>query len=379
MCHIASGSLDSLLMESAPDITLPPALLYMEDGPNIYRVQLVTERVKIGKGEDNDIVIRTPDVDEYHAELYVSGSHYVLDAVTNNPAVVNGKLAEGPRRLYNGDVIDLGGQTMTFVKVPAASDTVLQMGIWAAGEPPYFVLLNRPEFTVGYERCDLHIADEFIASPHCAIENFCAGTTFVVPVTEERPTLLNGIGITRRARLNDGDILQMGTTEVGIRLHPKCGLPGPTELLPLAEVARARVRQADDGGEDELAARRARRASGRSMGEILGEGLDADGMRPVGSFDDLEDEDDDQRYYLPEHEEQAKPSAMDGRLEEAPGDGNTMVLQVDGKGKAKKDRYYLPDGTEAPDGRPFAGGADLASSNDTRSDLPELGDTEGDS
>ncbi|MEE2779017.1 MAG: FHA domain-containing protein [Myxococcota bacterium] len=360
-------------MEDDAPIILPPAHLYMEDGPNIYRVQLATERVKIGKDEQNDIVIRTPDVDAHHAEIYIAGSHYVLDAVTNNPAVVNGKLAEGPRRLYNGDVIDLGGQTMTFVKVPAASDTVLQFGIWGAGEAPYFVLLNRPEFTVGFGNSDLHIADEFIASPHCIIENFCAGTTFVVPVTQERPTLLNGIGISRRARLNDGDVLQLGTTEIAVRLHPKCGLPGPTELLPLSEVARARVRggreeHLDDG--DPLVGQH-RRVAGRSMGEILGEGLDQDGMRPVGPIDDLDDDDDERRYYLPEHEAQAKPSSMDGRLDEAPGDGNTMVLQVDGKGRAKKERYYLPDGSEAPEGYSPAGGDERSGGNETRSDVPQ--------
>jgi len=361
-------------MEDDAPLTLPPALLYMEDGPNIYRVQLATERVKIGKDEDNDIVIRSPDLEGHHAEIYIAGSHYVLDAVTNNPAVVNGKIAEGPRRLYNGDVIDLGGQTMTFVKVPAASDTVLQFGIWGAGEPPYFVLLNRPEFTVGFGGSDLHIADEFIGSPHCTIENFCAGTTFVVPTTQERSTLLNGIGISRRARLNDGDVLQLGTTEIAVRLHPKCGLPGPTELLPLSEVARARVRGLGDDAAAEAdgdpSVKRQRQLSGRSIGEILGEGLDQDGMRPVGSIDDLEDGDDDRRYYLPEHEEQAKPSAMDGRLDEVPGDGNTMVLQVDGKGRAKKERYYLPDGAEDPEGRSLAGTADLAGGNETRNDLP---------
>ena len=360
--------LDSPVMDAEEPVILPPAHLYMEDGGNIYRVNVGVDRLKIGSGPDNDIIIRAPDVDEKHGMIEVSGGHYVLTAITQNPAIVNGKLAEGPRRLYNGDVIDLGGQVMTFVKVPAASDTVLQLGIWSAGESPYFVLMNRTEFSVGNQGCDLLLPDDFVASPQCVIENFCAGAIFIVPVSEDRPTLLNGSVITRRTRLNDADVLKMGTTEVAVRLHPKRGLPGPTDLLPLHEVARAQIQGIERPSMGSGAAAASSPPPGRSVKEILDGDHDDGRMRPVSEFDDF-DEDDDRRYYLPGYEEERRPSG-DGRMDESAGDGHTMVIDVDSAGRRKKDRYYLPEG-HGDEGRRARGIADdAAAGRETRDDLP---------
>ena len=353
-------------MEAEQPATIPPAHLYMEDGANIFRVSVGVERLSIGSAEDNDIVVRTPDMDPHHAAIEVSGGHYVLTAVTRNPPVVNGKLVDGPRRLYNGDVVDLAGQVMTFVKVPAASDTVLQLGIWGAGESPYFVLLNRPEFTMGNRGCDILLPDDFVDSPQCTIENFCAGAIFIVPNSEERPTLINDRAISRRSRLNDGDVLKVGTTEVAVRLHARHGLPGPTDLLPLSEVERARIQPASSGGRVDPGQHPPTHR--RSVAQILGD--EQDGMRPIGDFDPFDDSEEDARYYLPGYEEELRPSSESGRMEESPGDGHTMVIDVDSAGKRKRSRYYLPDTEEDGTGRARGRYDDPAAGRDTRDDVP---------
>lgn len=352
---------------------LPRAYLYLEDGDRIYRVHVDQARMLIGRASDNDIVIRADAIDPHHAVLYFAGGHFVLSAVTKSPPLVNGKMADGPRRLYNGDVINLSGHTLTFVKVPPVSDTVVQLGIWSAGEPPYFVLQNRPEIRIGHRVGDLVLADEFVGDPHCAIENFCAGVLFLVPIDVERGTKLNGVRVQQRCRLRDGDVLEVGATEVAVRVHARRALPGPMDLIPLGGLARARVHDdlassSDSAPESEDQPAPARR---RRLREILDEHhKDERGDRMVEVVEDFEEDTDDRRYYLPDQAEQARPSAMVSRPEDDASSGHTMILATDSEGKRKRDRYYLPDSDEAQRRRVRDADADKEGDKETRADLP---------
>lgn len=353
---------------------MPDACLFLEDGDRIYRVHVNAARLAIGRSEKNDIVVKSEEMEAEHAEIAYLEPHFVLSSSASTPPSVNGKLLEGPRRLYNGDVINIAGNIMTFVKVPATSDTVIQLALWSAGEDPYFLLLSRPEFTLGHGDSDLRIADEFLGSPHCMIENFCAGVQFIVPIDEERGVLIDGSRIQRRTRLQDGDVLTIGSTEVAVRLHPRRSLPSPTESLPFDGVRRARV--ADDlPGEAELAKESgsSERVHRRRMREILQDAdRNKDGM--VELVAGFEEEDQDGHYYLPDDTGRRRPVRVDARMEEEAGDGHTMVLQVDQRGKAKKERYYMPDGEEASRVRDRDAQMEREGSRQTRMDIPQAGE-----
>jgi len=348
--------------------SLPPAYLFLEDGDRIFRVHLDGPKLRLGSSEKSDVVIKSAEVEIEHAQIAFHAPHFVLSSSSQAPPSVNGKPLEGPRRLYNGDVVNLAGHIMTFVKRPAVSDTVIQLALWGAGEEPYFLLLNRPEFSLGYSDSDLRIADEFLGSPHCAIENFCAGVQFVVPIDEDRGVFIDGKRIRRRTRLQDGDVLTMGSTEVAVRLHPRRSLPSPTEAIPFDDVSRARLAADYQEGDGELSgADRGPSEARRSVREILRD-ADASSGRQVAMTDGFEDEE-DSLYYLPEGADGSRMVPVDGRIDEEAGDGHTMVLQVDGKGKAKRERYYLPDGEEADVVRERAVQMEREGSRQTRYDL----------
>ncbi|MBD89305.1 MAG: hypothetical protein CL940_03110 [Deltaproteobacteria bacterium] len=359
------------MSDSETDL-MPNACLFLEDGERIFRVHMSEPRLTIGRSEKNDIVIKSDEIEAEHADISFLSPHFVLSAHASIPPSVNGKLLEGPRRLYNGDVINIAGHTMTFVKVPATSDTVVQLAIWGAGEEPYFLLLSRPEFTLGHGHSHIRIADEFLGSPHCSIENFCAGVQFIVPIDEERGVMVAGSRIQRRTRLHDGDVLTLGSTEVAVRLHPRRSLPSPTESLPLDGVRRARV--ADDlprEAEPSQSTGSAERVHRRRMREIIQE-ADRDGERMVEMVGGFEEEDSDARYYLPDDSGRRRPVPVDARMEEEPGDGHTMVLQVDERGRAKRERYYMPDGDEASRVRERDAQMEREGSRQTRMDIPEV-------
>jgi pSer/pThr/pTyr-binding forkhead associated (FHA) protein len=350
---------------------MPNACLFLEDGDRIYRVHVNAARLTIGRSEKNDIVVKSKEMEAEHAEISFLDPHFVLSTSASIPPSVNGKILEGPRRLYNGDVINIAGNIMTFVKVPAISDTVVQLALWGAGEEPYFLLLSRPEFTLGHAKSDLRIADEFLGSPHCTIENFCAGVQFIVPIDEERGVLIDGSRIQRRTRLQDGDVLTLGSTEVAVRLHPRRSLPSPTESLPLDGVRRARVAE-DLQGEGDLAKQSgsSERVQRRRMREIL-QDASRDGQGMVELVDGFDEEDNDGHYYLPDDTGRRRPVRVDARMEEEAGDGHTMVLQVDEQGKAKKERYYMPDGEESGRVQERDAQMEREGSRQTRMDIPQ--------
>jgi len=363
------------MAESETDL-MPNACLFLEDSERIYRVHMNAARLTIGRSEKNDIVVKSEEMEAEHAEISFLAPHFVLSTSASIPPSVNGKILEGPRRLYNGDVLNIAGNIMTFVKVPATSDTVVQLALWGAGEEPYFLLLSRPEFTLGHENSDIRISDEFLGSPHCTIENFCAGVQFIVPIDEERGVLIDGGRIQRRTRLQDGDVLTLGSTEVAVRLHPRRSLPSPTESLPLDGVRRARV--AEDLQDEEQLAKRSgssERAQKRRMREILQE-ASRDGQGLVELASGFDEEDNDGHYYLPDDSGRRRPVRVDARMEEEAGDGHTMVLQVDEQGKAKKERYYMPDKEESSRVRERDAQMEREGSRQTRMDIPQADDDE---
>jgi pSer/pThr/pTyr-binding forkhead associated (FHA) protein len=364
-------------MDESSAETMPTAYLFLEDGDRIYRVHLEGPKLRLGRSEKNDVVVKSEQVEAEHAEIAFHAPHFVLSSSASLPPSVNGKILEGPRRLYNGDVLNMAGHMMTFVKRPVVSDTVVQLAIWGAGDEPYFLLLNRPEFTLGHGESDIRIADEFLGSPHCAIENFCAGVQYVVPIDEERGVLIGGRKIQRRTLLADGDVLTLGSTEVAVRLHPRCSLPSPADPIPLDGVARARI--ADElRGEGEPAPDQEPLAKRRRMRDILRD-ADAEEGAMVGLVDDFEDdEDDDHLYYLPDATGKRRPVPVDARMEEEAGDGRTMVLSVDGKGKPKRERYYLPDGDEANLVRERGAEMEREVARQTRWDVPAVEGAEDD-
>jgi pSer/pThr/pTyr-binding forkhead associated (FHA) protein len=345
----------------------PTAYLYLEDGEDIFRVHLDRPRMLIGRTKDNDIRIQDPAVDDHHAVIYWAGGHYVLNVVSKNQGVVNGKVVEGARRLYNGDVIDLSGHVMTFIKVPRVSDTVVQMAIWGPGEVPWFALVNRPTVVLGHTQGDIRVPDEFVGSPHCVIENFCAGALFLVNLDKERGTKRNGVRILKRSRLADGDVLTIGATEIAIRVQPSSALPAPSDLVPLRGVEKAEVRKDDDdAAEPEMPVWRGPRKSVRQILDDLDRAEHGDQMREV--VHDFESEDEEEKpYYLPDHRQAERPSAMDGRLDGDVESGLTMMIPVDSKGRQKKDRYYLPEDEAA--GRSRRHGTEVEAL-DTRQDIP---------
>src|SRR6185436_178026 len=119
-------------MPSAP-IT-PPQLVVTASGkpPTVYT--LTTDRIRIGRNPDNDIVLDNRFVSRYHAEIERRGqAYYVIPAPTvGNPLVLDGAPVMEPTRLQHGAKIRIGGfepgEMITIVYLSPDESSVAQGG-----------------------------------------------------------------------------------------------------------------------------------------------------------------------------------------------------------------------------------------------------------
>lgn len=92
--------------------------------------ELVTQRLLIGSGPDNDLVLDLAEVEPIHASMELRNEYWVLqDMGGPGGTAVNGVEIAGPFRLHHGDVIELGTTIrLKFQDSAAATSEDIQSG-----------------------------------------------------------------------------------------------------------------------------------------------------------------------------------------------------------------------------------------------------------
>lgn len=74
-----------------------------------------SEKIRIGRGADNDIVIPEGFVSHYHAMIFAHGNQYVIEDLGSvNSTLLNDKELAGKAYIKNGDLVRIGMVTMRF-------------------------------------------------------------------------------------------------------------------------------------------------------------------------------------------------------------------------------------------------------------------------
>lgn len=77
--------------------------------------ELFTNRILIGSGPDNHLVLDAPDINPVHASLELRNDDWVLqDLGGSGGTLVNDQNIDGPHRLRNNDLIELGSIKLRF-------------------------------------------------------------------------------------------------------------------------------------------------------------------------------------------------------------------------------------------------------------------------
>ena len=91
--------------------------------------ELTTNRILIGSGSDNHLVLDSPDVDSAHASLELRNDSWIIQDLGGPGGTrVNQTQIEGPYRLHDDDLIELAGIKLRFFddEWETASEEVLE-------------------------------------------------------------------------------------------------------------------------------------------------------------------------------------------------------------------------------------------------------------
>jgi pSer/pThr/pTyr-binding forkhead associated (FHA) protein len=90
-------------------------LLTVIDGQAQGREYHFESRCKIGRVDDNDVILVDPGISRAHARLHgMRGVYLVEDLGSSNGTRLNGELIEGPEVLRDGDYVGIGQATVQF-------------------------------------------------------------------------------------------------------------------------------------------------------------------------------------------------------------------------------------------------------------------------
>ncbi len=92
--------------------------------------ELTTNRILIGSGPDNHLVLDSPDIDSAHASLELRNNNWIIqDLGGPDGTKVNNEQIEGPYRLQDNDLIELASIKLRFSDEawePAPKDTEIE-------------------------------------------------------------------------------------------------------------------------------------------------------------------------------------------------------------------------------------------------------------
>lgn len=116
--HSEEEVLEQFSFRSIPQTPLYGEMTMLGDEPrpatSVFRVEL-TPTLRIGRASDNDIVLDSPSVSRYHAQLVYDGSTQpvINDVNSTNGTFVNGEILRAGHRLQPSDWVTIGGYLLS--------------------------------------------------------------------------------------------------------------------------------------------------------------------------------------------------------------------------------------------------------------------------
>ncbi len=226
-----------------------PKLVIQYKGKTVQELDLIGERVTIGRGEENTINLDDNLVSREHAEIREErGRYYLSDLGSANGTYVGTKRITRDYELKDGDIIKISPYTVFFRLSPSEKPT--QVGRVETGEKPteIFTFSGAPRVLVrsGAEvgqiydlsnnpligrdpECDIVLSEPSVSRRHARIQ-FIDNKLAIMDVGSKSGTRVNGKLIDKPTNLKDGDRVQLGEVvlEVEWKGAPKVEVERPT-------------------------------------------------------------------------------------------------------------------------------------------------------
>ena len=178
-------------------------LIITSEDKSVTEVELVKERVTIGRKPHNDIVLDHRAVSSAHATLSVM----LDDAILEDLGSTNGTFINGQKvyrhKLADGDKVAIATFEMRFVASPMKPQPTGRIEVLSGAHSGKTLTLNKPLTTIG--------------KPGTAVVaiTYSAGVYEAAGIEGEGTPLLNGSPIADRAlRLAHGDVIDLSGTRM---------------------------------------------------------------------------------------------------------------------------------------------------------------------
>jgi pSer/pThr/pTyr-binding forkhead associated (FHA) protein len=215
--------------------------LVIQQGPQAgKRIEIWKDRTTIGRSRDCDIFLEDITVHRKQASIVLVAAGYVLlDDHGSGDSFVNGRPIK-EQLLSDGDQLLFGNTQLTFFSQAAATRPIQLSS--SRGRELYrrktpdastssiarLELLDmqgamrsfdlQPEMTIGRSRdCDIFLEDLAVSRLHASIQQLPDGGYELEDHRSATGTFVNGWAITR-CRLNNGDVVQIGSSRLTVRL-----------------------------------------------------------------------------------------------------------------------------------------------------------------
>ncbi|NWJ48212.1 MAG: FHA domain-containing protein [Chloroflexi bacterium] len=258
-----------------------------------------THPLSIGRFGDNDLQLLDEDVSRSHAEIrWISNGYVLRDLGAANPTYINDVALDAPRRLQDGDTINIRGSEFSYraSRVPYQVSTKLE-AVKITSQRLRFALdhsqlhlgarfLGLPrdrQVQIGRsESNDLRLLDPYVSKRH-AILVYESGRYVLTDLGTSNGVLVNGQDIKRPIALNGGDRLKIGQFEFIFEDYEPSREDGQTVMLrsgqPVTlEMADSTQTIADSGSPD---------VAGM---QAVKEEKNLHPLRKIPPFDELDDE-----------------------------------------------------------------------------------------
>jgi serine protease Do len=199
-------------------------VLVVEDGPSAGHRVSIASRMVIGR-DHADVALSDPRVSRRHAAITPLGhSLEIEDLESANGTSVNGETIDGPRKLSDGDVVQVGATRLAVhVPAPRGASTV-----FSDRSPKARIVVNNgpltgeshavlTEIVIGRDDADV-VLDDAQVSRHHAVIRWVRGELQLDDLRSTNGTRVNGVQIDGSRTLRDGDVITIGPFAIEVRI-----------------------------------------------------------------------------------------------------------------------------------------------------------------
>ena len=211
MMGIGEISNKTLMMDkdSMPKAAPPPQLVVNESGEEAKIYKLTTDRVRIGRQAENDVVLTNRFVSRLHAELEKRGNDYYLVPSPNisNSLLLDGQPVMEPTRLRHGSKIRIGGFAPGEL---VALDYLMPLADGSMGGQQNIKFTENHLMKIGRAQDnDIIIPAPTVSQYHAEVEKIGARYR-LRDLRSSNGTFVNGQAISGETWVHAGDAIQIG-------------------------------------------------------------------------------------------------------------------------------------------------------------------------